>query len=1026
MHMFHRASLKLGLDRAVLTHMRQENEKAAIEAGGPSNSAKKNKSTKTKAEEAGEIEELLKKGAYDVFREDDSAADQFCAADIDSILQRSSQVVQYEQQARSQFSKASFVSATTDTDVDIDDPDFWKKAVGLEEPDPVVDDLNVPLVRKRTKVSRFGELADSDSDLLVSGDSAAGGGMVGDGTHVGMEMDDDEHEHYVTLEGEQKFVSREWTVNGRERLQRALMHFGFNRWSAVRNQSGGSRNLTEVETFARIFILHCGLCCGEISSSAKEDSAFVKGAITAAQAQEAQYFESGGDMPSVLSDPEYVSKLKQGGARRVLVRLDMLYRLQRLVIAAVNRLDKAAPVTDVDVSVKDIEPCVPVTKSSDSMDDTVEHEEAERALADVEEQKDSKSTTEEKKSDDLDTRVKEYGIEAVADAIQIPDVGTRPTWTKLRPWWNDQADRHLLLGVFIHGYGRIHQIMADPKLCFYQQQHAQTISSEDSKLSDDDDDDVVVAPTPMASPDPEEDEVELEEEDEDIDTEAGLHISSTAEAETTNAESEPPEAEKFKLPEVQQINRLLLWLLSTEDLKRQQMQELARRARMQEKHEHQAALERQHLDAAMARATKKAAELVQMDMFRHETYLFNVEQTTHKDKKKHPLSCVKEWTKEERRSLCYIVASLGIPEEEEEKDEGAVVHKETVDDIRSTSSSMMNEPIQDRPQELSRPRLTWSYVVQRAQLRKPASRVARYVVEKYLPKCDKVAKMTIDRLPTYHIGHPGHLASGGLEYVDLTEKTSAHGLQAKHVAKITRRRIELLKALRFIWKSRQTELRTYGQSVAARETLTSDIDIDVVPVWWCPWLHDVALVESIVRYGVSNWTVVRQDSSLPFHESRVSNLVQKIFLDGCDELDLEPVAKRVFHSPKRLTVWKNNVIHEFPSALELEARVTALARVVLEGQPLCPEVFPKEDMCAWAHIISTHDDVAKPPEPAEPSSKEKLDQEARALRVFIRDSAARRDAFLMQHTGPLDACFLDDEKDVVMKVPSSEKEESMS
>ncbi|GLE01327.1 hypothetical protein PINS_up010157 [Pythium insidiosum] len=146
MHMFHKASLKLGLDKAVLTHMRRENE----DAGGG------NKKRSSKAQEAKEIDELLKRGAYDVFRDDDSAAEQFCAADIDAILQRSSQIVQYEQEAKSSFSKASFVSATTSDDVDIDDPDFWKKAVGLTEPEPAEAEDALPLQRKRTRVSRFG------------------------------------------------------------------------------------------------------------------------------------------------------------------------------------------------------------------------------------------------------------------------------------------------------------------------------------------------------------------------------------------------------------------------------------------------------------------------------------------------------------------------------------------------------------------------------------------------------------------------------------------------------------------------------------------------------------------------------------------------------------------------------------------------------------------------------------------------------------------------------------------------------
>ena len=56
-------------------------EKMDIGGGGPSNKDKANMSAK-------EIDELLKRGAYDVFREDDSDQREFEEADIDSILER--------------------------------------------------------------------------------------------------------------------------------------------------------------------------------------------------------------------------------------------------------------------------------------------------------------------------------------------------------------------------------------------------------------------------------------------------------------------------------------------------------------------------------------------------------------------------------------------------------------------------------------------------------------------------------------------------------------------------------------------------------------------------------------------------------------------------------------------------------------------------------------------------------------------------------------------------------------------------
>jgi hypothetical protein len=135
-HMLHSASMKLGLDRAVLAHQRQQEGETGEES--------KTKSKSERAEQAKEIDQLLKKGAYDIFRdEDDAEAKKFMETDIDQLLERSAKKVTYGTTNSSSissglgsFSKASFVADTGDggKDVDLDDPDFWEKAVGLEAP----------------------------------------------------------------------------------------------------------------------------------------------------------------------------------------------------------------------------------------------------------------------------------------------------------------------------------------------------------------------------------------------------------------------------------------------------------------------------------------------------------------------------------------------------------------------------------------------------------------------------------------------------------------------------------------------------------------------------------------------------------------------------------------------------------------------------------------------------------------------------------------------------------------------------
>jgi hypothetical protein len=168
MHMFHSASLKLGLERAVLSQNREQN-------GDGEESGKSSKKSDREAQ-AKEIDELLKKGAYDVFRdEDDREAETFMESDIDQLLERRSKTVSYGASATSSlggglgsFSKASFVAETEDgaKDVDLDDPDFWAKAIGLEvqpeeNPEDVAAMLDDGIKRNRKQVQQYDPYAET-------------------------------------------------------------------------------------------------------------------------------------------------------------------------------------------------------------------------------------------------------------------------------------------------------------------------------------------------------------------------------------------------------------------------------------------------------------------------------------------------------------------------------------------------------------------------------------------------------------------------------------------------------------------------------------------------------------------------------------------------------------------------------------------------------------------------------------------------------------------------------------------------
>jgi chromodomain-helicase-DNA-binding protein 7 len=214
--MFDRASLKLGLDKAVLQSMNTSQ-------GGNKSVDKTNQLTKK------EIEDLLKKGAYGALMDDDNAGDKFCEEDIEHILQRRTTTVTVEQEkAGGSFSKASFASADTAADIAIDDPDFWAKWAKKAEVEEVDETTRLMMSepRSRKKIQRFGGHENLDprdvSDLDTSSDSDDGGRGRKNGrrrSKRGRRDDDDDY-----MDEDVEYGS--WTKKELFRIETQLLSYG--------------------------------------------------------------------------------------------------------------------------------------------------------------------------------------------------------------------------------------------------------------------------------------------------------------------------------------------------------------------------------------------------------------------------------------------------------------------------------------------------------------------------------------------------------------------------------------------------------------------------------------------------------------------------------------------------------------------------------------------------------------------------------------------------------------------------------
>uniref|UniRef100_A0A671Y0R1 Chromodomain helicase DNA binding protein 8 n=1 Tax=Sparus aurata TaxID=8175 RepID=A0A671Y0R1_SPAAU len=230
--MLDKASLKLGLDRAVLQSM----------SG--------NKDSNIQQFSKKEIEDLLRKGAYAAIMDENDEGSRFCEEDIDQILQRRATTITIESEGKgSTFSKASFVASENRNDIALDDPEFWQK--WAKKADIDMDSINrkntlvidTPRVRKQTR--QYSSLRGEGGDL----------------------SDLDSDEEYPPANSRQSRASRRSDRHsgggyGRTdcfRVEKHLLVYGWGRWRDILSHARCKRRLSErdVETICRVILVFC-------------------------------------------------------------------------------------------------------------------------------------------------------------------------------------------------------------------------------------------------------------------------------------------------------------------------------------------------------------------------------------------------------------------------------------------------------------------------------------------------------------------------------------------------------------------------------------------------------------------------------------------------------------------------------------------------------------------------------------------------------------------------------------------------
>jgi hypothetical protein len=210
-----------------------------------------------------EVENLLRRGAYDIFNEEkageaEAESNAFIEQNLDTIMQRHSQTIVHANTGSKSaavggtFSKASFKAKAADPsgkskgeDVDVDDPDFWKKMIGEGNMDNEEEIAGVRRSRTQKNYSEKQYKHLLEETIRLENDVGASSGDESD------DPDDEENQTKIGKIGHGwgGSLPDEWKKEDVEYLVKAISTFGYGclPWSKFCERANLSRVYAEKE-----------------------------------------------------------------------------------------------------------------------------------------------------------------------------------------------------------------------------------------------------------------------------------------------------------------------------------------------------------------------------------------------------------------------------------------------------------------------------------------------------------------------------------------------------------------------------------------------------------------------------------------------------------------------------------------------------------------------------------------------------------------------------------------------------------
>mmetsp|Transcript_22236 Transcript_22236/g.41332 ORF Transcript_22236/g.41332 Transcript_22236/m.41332 type:complete len:1068 (-) Transcript_22236:168-3371(-) len=205
----------------------------------------------------------------------------------------------------------------------------------------------------------------------------------------------------------------------------------------------------------------------------------------------------------------------------------------------------------------------------------------------------------------------------------------------------------------------------------------------------------------------------------------------------------------------------------------------------------------------------------------------------------------------------------------------------------------------------------WEKFVELTGVKKPVEVIREFYTECWLPFCVKISSVT-----TF---------TNQKQLPEPLEDITFHSDVTKNLSSLFMQRQRMLRTMRYILCRYPVPLKTFLRQQAGSYTIG-------MPVWWCPWIHDIALMVGCLKHGFVNLDAILEDEELPFCTENLERHINRVFVYGTKTQ--APAAAHIFKTAEDAQRWVEAVALIFPLQRDVDNRIAQILCEVTKHLPV--------------------------------------------------------------------------------------------